>query len=246
MLPVGDVVLVAYLHPNTVSHSFSDSLMRLVSWDVGHKGRVIRSGGPVMFRAGPGGLAEARNDIVKHFLDTSGADWLWMVDADMGFAADTVDRLVDAADSAERLVVGALCFGLREVAPDGMGGWKVRGFPTLYDWVRNAEGTFRFHIRRGYTPDALTQVAGTGAACLLVHRTALEKVRAGDGDSWFDPVRFTDGTPVSEDLSFCYRLNKAGIPLSVHTGVKTTHHKQIWLGEDEYVLLESQFRAAGS
>lgn len=245
--PSGDVVLVAYLHPNTVSQSFSDSLMRLVAWDVGHEGRVIRSGGPVMFRAGPGGLAEARNEVLRHFLDDSGADWLWMVDADMGFAADTVDRLVAAADPGERPVVGALCFGLREVAADGMGGWKVRGFPTLYDWAQNAEGTFGFHVRRGYTPDVVTQVAGTGAACLLVHRTAGEKVRADSGDEWFAPVQFTDGRPVSEDLSFCYRLNKAGVPVFVHTGVKTTHHKQFWLGEDLYRLLETQYQhAAGA
>ncbi|GAA3665163.1 hypothetical protein GCM10022224_031880 [Nonomuraea antimicrobica] len=131
-----------------------------------------------------------------------------------------------------------------QVAPDGMCGWKVRPFPTVYDWGQDPQGTFGFHVRRDYTPNALTQVAGTGATCLLVHRSAAEKVRAEAGDVWFNPVAFTDGRPVSEDLSFCYRLNRAGIPVFVHTGVPTSHHKQIWVGEDEYRLFEAAYRAA--
>lgn len=239
--PAG-AVLVAYLHPNQISHCFSDSLMRLVAYDIGSKGRVIRSGGPVMFRCGPNGLVEARNAVVKHFLDNTKADWLWMIDSDMGFKPETVDRLVEAADPVARPVVGGLCFGLRETEPDGFGGWVVRPFPTLYDWAKNRAGTFGFRIRREYQPDTLTQVAGTGAACLLVHRSVLEKVQADSG-TWFDPVKQSDGKLVSEDLSFCYRINTAGFPVFVHTGVQTVHHKQIWVGEDVFTLFEALYRA---
>lgn len=227
-------MLVAYLHPNVVSHSFSDSLMRMVAYDLAHHGRVVRGGGPVMFRCGPGGLVEARNDIVRHFLDGSDADWLWLVDSDMGFAPDTVDRLVEAADPAERPVVGGLCFAQKETASDGMQGWLTRPFPTLYDWARKPDDTFGFHVRREYRVNALTKVAGTGAACLLIHRSAAVAVREAHGDAWFDRVTYADGTRVAEDLSFCYRVNTLGMPVFVHTGVRTTHHKQVWLGEADY------------
>lgn len=227
-------VLVAYLHPNSVSHSFSDSLMRLVAFDLAHEGRVVRSGGPVMFRCGPGGLVEARNDVVAHFLDNTSCEWLWMVDSDMGFAPDTVERLVAAADPSERPVVGALCFGMKETGPDGMQGWNTQPFPTLYDWAQKPDGEFGFHIRRDYRPNTLTQVAGTGAACLLVHRSVLAKLREQHGDLWFERTRYASGKPVSEDLSFCFRVNAAGFPIFVHTGVRTTHHKAIWLGEQDY------------
>lgn len=240
---MSDVVLMAYLHPNRVSHSFTDSVQRLIAWDLAHHGRIIRSGGPVMFRCGPGGLVEARNMVIQHFLDNTEADWLWLIDADMGFMADTVDRLVEAADPATRPVVGGLCFGLKETAPDGMGGWLVRPFPTLYDWAKDDQGTFGFHIRRDYQPDTLTQVAGTGAACLLIHRSVLEKIRAELGDVWFTPVWMTNSKPVSEDLSFCFRVNSTGHPVFVHTGVPTTHHKEIWLGESEYLLFEAMHAA---
>jgi hypothetical protein len=40
---------------------------------------------------------------------------------------------------------------------------------------------------------------------------------------------------VGEDFSLCVRLNAAGIPIFVHSGIKTTHHKDLWLGEEDYV-----------
>lgn len=236
-------VMGAYLHPNTVSHSFQDSLNRLIGHDLTHDARIVRGGGLVMFRCGSGNLTEARNDVVRHFLDNNSSEWLWMIDTDMGFAPDTVDRLVEAADPVERPVVGALCFGLKETNSDGMGGFEVRPFPTLYDWARSKDGTFGFQVRRDYKRNAVTRVAGTGAACLLVHRSVLEKLRADLGDVWFDQSKQTDGKMVSEDLSFCYRVNAAGYPVFVHTGVRTTHHKNLWVGEEIYRLFEAAWRA---
>jgi GT2 family glycosyltransferase len=235
--------LVAYLHPNKVSHNFSDSLMRLVAYDAAHSGRVIATGGPVMMRCGTGGLIEARNQVMTTFLDGTSAEWLFMVDADMGFAPDTVERLVEAADPVERPVVGALCFALREVMTDGLQGFKVRPLPTLYGWAQKPDGESGFTVQRRYPKDSVVRVAGTGAACLLVHRTAAEKVRAQSGDRFFDRVEYASGKAVSEDLSFCYRLAKADVPIHVHTGVKTNHHKEFWVGEEEYELFESAFRA---
>jgi glycosyltransferase involved in cell wall biosynthesis len=231
---VTDTVLVAYLHPNVVSHSFSDSLMRLFAYDIQHEARVARGGGPMMFRCGPGGLVEARNDVVRHFLDEFDADWLWFVDSDMGFAPDTVDRLVAVADPVQRPVVGALCFGMRETAPDGLNGWQTTPFPTLYDWAKKPDGETGFLVRRTYPVNSVVQVAGTGAACLLIHRSILARIRDEFGDVWFDRSRYPSGTPIAEDLSFCARVNQLGAPVMVCTGVRTNHHKQVWLGEDYY------------
>ena len=232
---MGDgAVLVAYLHPNRVSHSFVDSLMRLVAWDMAHEGRVVATGGPLMFRCGPGGLVEARNGVVRQFLDETDHEWLWLVDSDMGFAADTVDRLVEAADPVSRPIVGGLCFALRETSPDGMGGWRTQPAPTLYDWARKPDGEFGFSARRDYPVASVAQVAGTGAACLLVHRSALVAVRAEFGDEWFDRVQQSSGQKVSEDLSFCYRAGRVGAAVFVHTGVRTTHHKEVWVSDTDF------------
>lgn len=208
--------------------------MRLVAYDAASEGRIVSTGGPFMISCDAGGLVEARNTGVQRFLDETDHEWLWFIDTDMGFQPDVVDRLVAAADPVDRPVVGGLCFGLREVAYDGYGGRRVMPVPTLYMPAKSTQGHVGFTNRFEYPSDTLLQVAGTGAACLLIHRTVLEKLRAEHGDGWFDRVRYGDGVPISEDLSFCARLAMAGVPLFVHTGVKTTHHKQFWVSDDDY------------
>jgi cephalosporin hydroxylase len=236
--PTGDGrVQVAYLHGDhgdRVSHSWHESMMRLVFHDLVYEQRLVETDGPFMTRCDAGGLVEARNLCVTRFLDETPHEWLFFVDTDMGFGSDTVDRLIHAADPAERPVVGALCFGMRLVRDDGMGGSRVMPVPTLFSMARTPEGYVGFGTRWHFPDDTLVQVAATGAACLLIHRSAVEKVRAEDGDRWFEQKRYEDGRLLAEDLSFCYRLGAAGIPIFVHTGVKTTHHKTVWIGADDY------------
>jgi len=229
-------VLLAYVHPGgAVQHSWHVSVVNLLRWDALGPDRIGRAGGPLAVKCGTDGLPAARNESVRHFLDSSQAEWLWLVDTDMGFTPDALERLVDAADPAARPVVGALCFGLRLDAPDGYGGYTTSPFPVLYEWAQRAsDGQRGFAARVGYEPDTVMQVAGTGAACLLVHRSAAAAVRKEFGDRWFDKTTYADGTVVSEDLSFCWRLAAAGQQVFVHTGVRTTHAKAVWLGEDDW------------
>lgn len=229
-------VQIAYLHRHHVSHSWHESMMRLIGWDAANHGRIIDTAGPFMISTDASGLADARNTGCQRFLDETDHEWLWYVDTDMGFLPDTIDRLVDAADPDERPVVGGLCFMLREMAYDGYGGRRVMAAPAMHMPATTPEGVVGFTVRWEYPPNTLVQVAGTGAACLLIHRGALEKLRAEIGDHWFSRVRYEDGVLISEDLSFCARLMQQGIPLFVHTGVKTTHHKQVWIGEEDYTV----------
>lgn len=128
-------VLVSYVHSSKqVEHSFHLSLLNLANYDAAHNQRLFASSGPLMMRAGTGGLVEARNKIMKYFLDEAAEEWLFTVDTDMGFAADTIDRLVESADAVERPVMGGLCFGLKLGDPDGYGGFLNHPFPTMYVW----------------------------------------------------------------------------------------------------------------
>ena len=238
-------VLAAYVHPGTeIQHSFHVSLMAVVNHDVAHHQRLFGEAGPLMMRAGTGGLVDARNRIMAYFLDQSEAEWLWMVDTDMGFPANVVDLLVDAADPAARPVVGALCFSLRQGDGDGLGGYLTWPQPTIYGWGQDASGNAGFVAAADYPRDTLVQVNGTGAACILIHRGAAEKLRAEHGDTWFDPVKYPDGRWVSEDLSFCWRLGRLGIPIYVHTGIRTTHAKTVWVGEREWLAHRTLTAAA--
>ena len=228
-----EAVTVAYVHQNEVTYSWHHSMIEMVGWDLTNHGRIM-AGGYIAMRYGSDGLPEARNQAIKHFLADKPADWLFWIDTDMGFAPDTIDRLLEAADPDERPMVGGLCFSLRETGPDSAGGWRTAPTPTIFDWAKVDE-QMGFAVRWDYAADTLTQCAGTGSACLLIHRTVFERVEEKFGPVWYDRVPNTStGQLVSEDLSFCLRAQSLGIPLFVHTGVQTTHMKPLWVGEEDY------------
>jgi cephalosporin hydroxylase len=233
------VVQIAYLHNEHVSHSWVESMRRLLEYDLDHGRRIERK--PMNLRCGSGIVAHVRNYAARLFLDKTPHEWLLFIDTDMGFPANAVHRLLDeAADPVARPVVGALCFAAMEAAYDGMGGWRRTVVPTMYKLGRKADDDEPSFCYFGpYEDDTVTPVAATGAAFLLMHRSALEKVRADVGDHWFDMIYDREGDIVGEDFAFCGRLLKVGIVPQVHTGVKTTHHKEIWLSELDYVLQEA-------
>jgi cephalosporin hydroxylase len=235
------MVQIAYLHSEHVSHSWVESMRAMLEYDLTHGGRIARK--PLNLRCGSGIVAHVRNYAARLFLDKTDHEWLLFTDTDMGFAADAVSRLLDeAADPVARPVVGALCFALMESAYDGMGGWRRTIVPTMYKLgTKASDGRPSFCYYGDYEPDAVLPVAGTGAAFLLIHRSALEKVRADVGNHWFDMIYDLEDDIVGEDIAFCGRLLKAGIVPVVHTGVRTTHHKEIWCSEQDYLMQESAY-----
>ncbi len=227
-----DAVAIAYCHSNEVSYSWHFSLFQLMVADLGTHQR-IRRGGIIAMRTNAGQLVASRNKAVQHFLDTPDVPWLLWLDTDMGFQPDLLEQLMAAADPAERPIVGALCFGQRELAPDGRGGYHTIPTPTIYDWapIGDLEG---FDIRYDYPVNALVRCAGTGAACILVHRSVFERIQEKYGKEWYHRIAANEGS-IGEDLSFCMRATALDIPVHVHTGVRTTHMKPIWLTEVDFL-----------
>lgn len=222
----GDV-LVAWVHSEWVAYSWFASIFGVVM-------SSDRVGPYVAMKYGTDGLVAARNKVAAQFVE-SGAEWLWWVDTDMGFTPDTLDRLLAAADPVERPLVGALCFANRETEPDGMGWYRTRPSPTLFQWVRRADGKEGFTPILDYPRDALVEVAGTGSACLVIHRSVFEAVREKFGPTWYvRQVNPSTGELVGEDLSFCARVAACGLPMFVDTSVKTSHLKSNAVQESDY------------
>jgi hypothetical protein len=108
-----------------------------------------------------------------------------------------------------------------------------------FRWLQLENGQNGFQPIWDYPKDAVIPVAGTGSACIVIHRSVFERVQANEGGkpSWYN--RLTNPTTaqlIGEDLSFCYRVASLGIPMFVDTGTKTTHLKPIWLQEDDYIV----------
>ena len=236
-------VIPAVVDGGEWSASFGLSWTDLMLYDQAVSHRIIREGGQYLRKqAGAMGVAGGRNEIMRAFL-ASDAEWLFMIDSDMGFERDTVDRLVSSAKRHGAKVVGGLCFA-QKIDPDVAQGpsyaVRFRIIPTIYEFVEVKEtGEMGFQHINKYRRDAFQTVAGTGAACLLIHRDAAEAV----GPDPFEPMTIPgaggNGTArtYSEDLSFCIRVQAADIRLGVDTSVKTSHYKGgIYLDEIQFAM----------
>lgn len=234
-------VVLSYLHPGLVHGAFMESVLDLLVYDTAFHRRIVSGGGRLASQAGAN-LSAPRNGLIKRFLDYGQADWLWMVDSDMTFEPDILEKLLEFADPVKAPIVGGLCFGF-----DDKGDIQ----PTLFGLVGDAlhPKVIRYHE---WPPDSMWQVAATGAACLLMHKSALERMRdhevvLPDGSRqvgfntafpWFQESAH-EGSPVSEDITFCWRASLIGIPVHVNTAVHLGHIK------DQVLTMEGYFVQRG-
>jgi GT2 family glycosyltransferase len=213
---VADYAIIGYCHPGTVRAEFAASLLA-----VAMEGKTPLDS-VITLEWGPN-ISTARNKIAADFL-TRRVPWLLMCDTDMVFEGDALDQLIAIADPVERPVVGGLCW-----SPTSHGG----PYPTMYELVEKGPGRIGFVRPETVPENQLVRVSATGTGFLLIHRSALEKVRDTSGDDaapWFREM--PAGEPLAlmgEDLTFCLRCGAAGIAIHVHTGVKVGHMKTTML-----------------
>lgn len=172
-------------------------------------------------------IASIRNQLTQKFLDhPARPEWLWMVDSDMVFEYQDLLDMLEVADPAERPIIGGLCFGGRATV-----------FPTLYRLVDPKENSGNvIQVITDFPDNALVKVDATGAACLLIHRSVLEKVQSmfPAPHHWFSESVY-QGMEFGEDWTFCLRAAQAGFPIHVHTGVRIGHVKPRVIGLEDFL-----------
>lgn len=223
--------LVAHLHPETVAASFHQSYGDLILADATSPDGVIADA--VHSKCAGWAIADGRNQAVEHLL-SGDLDWLFFIDADMGFKPNTLAELRKVADPVNRPIVGGLCFTWRDQGDDGMAGARCAPAPTIYDRHPCDDGFWRYGTRGAYPVGHVIDADATGAACLLIHRSVLERMLDQFGRSWFDRTLGDDGQQLGEDLAFFDRCRRLDVRLHIHTGVRTTHAKTAWIGEGDF------------
>lgn len=215
-------VALGYVHPAEVSVYFHQSVVKTVMADALGPRRIISH----LPKYSSANISNARNAIVRTFLDETQAEWLWFVDADMHWDPEALDTLLDYADEHRAPVVGGLCFGIE----DGI------LFPTLYAWGKNDDDKITSYRYDSFPENAMFQVGATGAAFLLIHRKVLVAIRDKGFNPtfpWFQETEMA-GAACGEDVTFCARAGILGYPVYVHTGVEVGHHKSFMLTADMY------------
>ena len=155
-------VVIATCSAGEVETDYVQALWALSNYEY-KNGREIDNLDYVTAVGGPR-LSFHRNKIVKHFLETSNADWLLFVDSDMVFPPDALSRLLELHDEMGARVLGGLCFG------GGYGG-DVR--PTMYN-IDESENMVKFVL--DWEIDSVLNVDITGAAFLLIHADVLSEM----------------------------------------------------------------------
>jgi len=216
-------VVLSVLSGGDVSLGLLMSIVDLLAFDTANHRRIFDGGGRI-FRHASVNISGPRNSVVREFL-AGPADWLWMIDADMTFPPDALERLLASADPVNAPIVGGLCFGSTEGVM----------WPTMYDLVSDEHGP-GFMRWTNVPENTMVQVTATGGACLLVHRDALTAI----GEKFAGPYPWFQETslgnePMGEDFTFCLRAGMCEIPVYVHTGVKVGHVKATHLNYDRYV-----------
>lgn len=216
-------MVLAYIHPGETSAYFTESMLTTVLASAA--GQIPRVAN-ILQEWSSANVSAARNTVTERFLDSGVGEWLLWVDADMAWTPDAIARLVEVADPESRPVVGGLAFGMMH----------ERMFPTIYQWAELPEGLTTVRVGQ-YPADTVIQVAATGAAFLLIHRTVLERMRERAFSRAFPFFQETEhlGKPVGEDLTFCIRAGLLGVPVHVHTGVRIGHHKSHLLTEEGFL-----------
>lgn len=204
-------VSLGFIHAGTVRVEFMISVMNVMTNPlIGNMSNS--SAGPL--------IALARNNLVTTFLNRGKEEWLWCVDTDIVFAPDTIDQLMAAADPIERPIMSALYYTI-------MNGSKTA---AIYQDNPELEGTF--NSPREFDDNEVMEVGGTGAGCLLIHRSVLRRMyEDARGDKrWFREMVIDDRV-IGEDLSFSIRARDAGFPVCIDTSIKVGHIKPIMFGE---------------
>src|SRR3990167_7136347 len=142
-------------------------------------------------------LPEARNFIHNAYLEDSDLPYLMMMDSDILFPPNIVERLM-----AHHVPL--------------VGGWyrnKAKKTPVVFDFVEDdAQGIGQWR-NRAAPGTGLERVDGTGAGCWLMTREVAEKLGR-------NPYDMNTG---GEDMVLCRKLMKLGIPLHVDWDVNCAH-----------------------
>lgn len=224
---LNETVVIAFIHPGECSAYFTTSLVGSLLYDRATARRIVG----LKNEWSSANVSDSRNSLTRQFLDDTDAEWLWWIDADMAWDPQALDQLLEVADAESRPVVGGLCFG---ASGDQL-------FPTIYQWAEIGEQLTTVRVRK-YERGVPVQVAATGAAFLLIHRSVLERIRDrgfSKAFPWFQETEL-GGKPVGEDLTFCIRAGLVEAPVFVHTGVKVGHHKSSLLTEELFLAQQPE------
>ena len=159
-----------------------------------------------------------RNVITRNFLKGGNEEYLLMIDTDIEFQPELLDRMLIAAQGRD-IVAANVRLGQHTNA----------GYEELGELYRPMETLPEGEI---------IPVDAAATAVMMIHRRVFEKISELGGPCWFvampipmDVAGEPEWEELGEDLAFCKRAKAAGFQTHLVRGLGIRHHKSAALEE---------------
>lgn len=161
---------------------------------------------------------DARNKICEAAISGE-FDYIFWLDSDMMFPANTLEHMFAVCEEENIDILTGLAFRRRPPYTPCI-------FKTL---ERDENGNIHFEGYDDYPDNQLFEVAGCGAACMLMKTDVLFDIAGADGKCWFNPE-----VGAGEDTAFCMRARKQGARIFCDSRVKLGHVGVVPITEDTF------------
>ena len=175
-------------------------------------------------------IFDARNEIAIDAI-TQEADRVLMVDSDMRFSNDMLERMNARIDMGCEMVCGLF---FKRVIPTSPVIYKKLEPPIL-----NPDGskTGQVVAYTDYPEDALFEVEGCGFGAVMMTKELIQSIWDNFGPA-FLPLDWC-----GEDMAFCYRARQLGRKIWCDSSIKVGHLGQVEFGEDTWKGQRKQSKA---
>jgi hypothetical protein len=172
-------------------------------------------------------IARQRQSLWDFWANLSDSEWLLWVDSDIVLTTPILKMLWDVADKKTKPVVTGVYFVSNENEQTMM-----EPVPAIY---METGDVYRTQIIHPMPQNQVIPIDVAGFGLMLMHRSIIEPVRAAAGEfSVFGENHQAADKFISEDVSFCRYLKKAGIQLYAHTGATVQHMKTFSFDQNYY------------
>lgn len=174
-------------------------------------------------------IARQRQSLWDFWADASDSEWLLWVDSDIILTTPILKMLWDVADKKTKPVVTGVYFVSNQNEQSLM-----EPVPAIY---KETGDPYRTQIIHPLPENQVIPIDVAGFGLMLMHRSIIEPVRKVAGDlSVFGENQQAKDKFISEDVSFCRKLQAAGIQLYAHTGATVQHMKTFSFDQNYYNL----------
>ena len=172
-------------------------------------------------------IARQRQSLWDFWAKLSDSEWLLWVDSDIVITPQIVNMLWEVADKKTKPVVTGVYFVSSENEQTMM-----EPVPAIY---METGDPYRTQIIHPLPDNQVIPVDVAGFGLMLMHRSIIKPVIDAAGDiSVFGENQQAADKFISEDVSFCRNLKKAGFQMYAHTGATVQHMKKFSFDRNYY------------